>query len=336
MTQLTIGDLAQTFSLRRQSLILKEQMSRLTQEVSSGRATDLNRHLSGSLLRLTDIEHELQLLVSNRSAAREATIDVGVMQVALERVQTATNGLAATAVNAGMTPGSFKLGSLAVEAEGALGAIIGALNSDSAGRTLFSGNLIDTSPLVSKEVLLSELRSALSGAVGASAVQSAIDSFFDLPGGEFATKIYMGSAVDSSPYQLGEGESVALTVRADNKALRDALKQTALLALIAEESIILSDSERRNIAKSAGEFLLGGQTDLTDLRAKLGSAEARIEQSSSRIAAELTSLEIARNNLVSVDVFASAGELEQVQFQLETLYTITARASRLSLVNFLS
>jgi len=75
---------------------------------------------------------------------------------------------------------------------------------------------------------------------------------------------------------------------------------------------------------------------VTRLRADLGAAEARIGQAESRIAAETTALQIARNDLVSVDVFETAGELEQVQFQLETLYTLTARAARLNLVNFLS
>jgi len=37
-----------------------------------------------------------------------------------------------------------------------------------------------------------------------------------------------------------------------------------------------------------------------------------------------------------VDAFKTAVDLEQVQIQLESLYTVTARASRLSLLNFLS
>jgi len=38
----------------------------------------------------------------------------------------------------------------------------------------------------------------------------------------------------------------------------------------------------------------------------------------------------------AIDPFETATELETVQSRLETLYTITSRASRLSLVNFLS
>jgi flagellar hook-associated protein 3 FlgL len=50
----------------------------------------------------------------------------------------------------------------------------------------------------------------------------------------------------------------------------------------------------------------------------------------------LTSLNIARNDLASVDMASTAVDLEQIQSQLEMLYTLTARSARLSLMNFLS
>jgi flagellar hook-associated protein 3 FlgL len=92
---------------------------------------------------------------------------------------------------------------------------------------------------------------------------------------------------------------------------------------------------RSDLARDAGGNLLGAQTDLTQLRADLGFAEERVARAESRISAEISSLGIARNTLVSVDPSATAGELQQVQFRLEALYTLTARTSRLSLVNFL-
>jgi flagellar hook-associated protein 3 FlgL len=82
---------------------------------------------------------------------------------------------------------------------------------------------------------------------------------------------------------------------------------------------------------------LRAQADrVTGIRADLGHAEERIERSSVRIASELSSLDYARSQLLAVDPFEAATELENVQFQLEALYTVTARAARLNLVNFLS
>ena len=60
-----------------------------------------------------------------------------------------------------------------------------------------------------------------------------------------------------------------------------------------------------------------------------------MELISARNEAEETSLEFARNSLLAADPFETATELENVQFYLQSLYTVTARNSQLNLVNFL-
>jgi flagellar hook-associated protein 3 FlgL len=138
-----------------------------------------------------------------------------------------------------------------------------------------------------------------------------------------------------SAITLGSGESVRLSIRADDPVLRAQIKEVALTALLNDDALALAPGLRSDLARDAGGNLLGAQTDLTQLRADLGFAEERVARAESRISAEISSLGIARSTLVSVDPSATAGELQQVQFQLEALYTLTARTSRLSLVNFL-
>lgn len=336
MTLQTIGDLSQSFGLLRQSAALKQRLDRLTQELSTGRVADLGAHLSGNLLRFSQIEHDLGSLDSHLTAAREAGVDAATMQAALDQVQTLSSRLAGTAITVGSVAGGAQVDTFAAEARGTLGSILGALNSDVAGRALFSGTLTDRAPLATAETLLNELRLATQGATGPGAVRTALDAYFDTPGGGFETTIYQGGTDDLSPYVLGDGESVALTIRGDDPALRDQLKQVALAALSDDPGLVLTDAERRDLVRGAGVGLLAGQQGLTALRADLGHAEARLEQSASRIAAEITTLQIDRNTLVSVDAFETAGSLQDVQIRIETLYTVTARSARLSLVNFLS
>jgi flagellar hook-associated protein 3 FlgL len=336
MTLQSIGDMAQSFALRRQSVELNRQMDRLTQELSSGVASDIPRHLSGNLLQLADVERDLSVLDARRDVARTAATDADVMQTALDRVQTATGDLATDAVTAGYAAGGVQTSTVTTEARAALETIVGALNSDMAGRALFAGNTTDRAPLAGADVLLDALTNALSGAADATDIRSRLDTFFDAPAGDFATMLYQGGTDGLRPRDLGAGESVALDIRADDPALRDAMKQTALIAVLDEGSLGLSQQDRRDLIGTAGERLLGGQDNLTALRADLGFAEERIAQAESRISAGLSSLNIARNDLLSVDTPSTAVELEQVQSQLEMLYTLTARSARLSLVNFLS
>jgi len=335
MTLQTIGDMTRSFALVRQSTNLKQQLGRLTQELSSGQASNLTDHLSGNLLRLSQIEHDSVTLRSHQIAAREAALDAAAMQVALGQVQTLSTGLAGTAITIGSAPGGAQMDNLAVEARGTLGSIIGALNTQAAGRALFSGTQTDRAPLASVETLLGDLRVAIHGAHGPAAVRTAVDDFFDTPGGGFETTIYLGGTENLSAYDLGAGESVALTIRGDDPVLRNQLKHVALVALSDDLGALLSDEDGRDLARGAGESLLAGQQGLAALRSNLGFAEARIDHATSRVSAEITAVQITRNDLVSVDPFETAANLEKVQIQIETLYTLTARSARLSLVNFL-
>ncbi|MEI4232668.1 flagellin [Roseovarius sp. D22-M7] len=332
----SIGDMAQSFAMRRQSIELNRQMDRLTQELSSGKASDIPRHLAGHLLQLADVERDLTVLEARKDVASVAATDAGVMQTALDRIQTATGDLATNALTAGFTAGSVQVPTVANEARAALETIIGALNTDVAGRAVFAGNRTDTAPLADADILLDGLRAALAGASDTTEIRTRLDTFFDDPAGGFATSVYQGGAAGLTPRDLGAGESVALDIRADDAALRGVMKQTALIAMLDDASLGLSLQERRDLAGTAGERLLEGQDKLTGLRANLGFAEERITKAESRISAGLASLTIARNDLISVDTPSTAVELEQVQSQLEMLYTLTARSARLSLVNFLS
>ena len=329
----SIGDLAQNFTLRRQSVELNRQMDRLTRELSTGRAADLSAHLSGNLVQLADIQHALSVQTAHRDAARGAATDAALMQLALERVQDTNTSLASSAILVGTDASNSAISTLATEARGALETIVSSLNVTSAGRSLFAGDRVDQTPLNSADLLLDQLRTALSGATTSADIRQRLDSFFDAPDGPFATSIYRGGTGDLGAIALGSGESVLLSIRADDPVLRAQIKETSLTALLDDGA--LAPGLRNELAREAGENLLGSQVNMTRLRADLGFAEERVAQAEGRISAEISSLGIARNTLVSVDAFATASELEQVQFQLEALYTLTARASRLSLVNFL-
>lgn len=332
----SIGDLAQSFVLQRQSTHLVQEMDRLTREVSTGRTADTAKHLSGNLLPLADIERALTLADAHRGVARIASGDAGIMQAALDRVHDSSGTLAAAALATGPATGAMQPDILAQAARASLSTMIGALNVSSAGRNVFGGDVTDRPPLGDAETLLVELRAVLVAAPDPSTLQGALNNFFDAPDGGFTTAVYKGGQAPAAAHVLGAGETVALHIRADDAALRDQIKQAAMLSLLDDPALTLGDADRFAIARDMGTGLLGGQDGVTRLRAQLGFAEERIAQAQSRIETEITSLGIARNDLLSVDVFESATALEQVQAQLEILYTITARTARLSLANFLS
>jgi len=213
MSLQTIGDLAQSFALRRQSVELTRQMDRLTLELSSGEAADLSRHLSGNMFQISDIDRELALLGTHRDTALLASTDARLMQTSLSRVQDESAAVAATALTVGATEGQAPVATLAVQARDALGAIIGALNGDAGGRALFSGTRTDRAPLASAENLLSGLRAAVAGATSVAEITQRLDGFFDDPAGGFAPRSIAGGTPDCSPMILGRASLSRLISR---------------------------------------------------------------------------------------------------------------------------
>ncbi|RKF13027.1 flagellar biosynthesis protein FlgL [Roseovarius spongiae] len=331
----SLGDLAQNFVTRRQNTALKTRMSSLTAELASGRTADVARHLGGRLSELGDIEHRITLQQSRQTAAQEAGIYADAMQIALEEVHRKAGDLGVAAALAAGTTDATSLPALAEQARGALDSMVSALNRDVAGRPVFGGDDPSSLPLASAGTLLDAARLAVAGAIDAAGVEAGLDAFFG-PGGGFETTIYRGGGGSLAPHRIGDGTSVELSVRADDPALRGALRDTVMAALADDSALGIARDDRMLLLRRASDALLTGAGAVTGIQARLGSAQSRIEQAVAGLSSELAGLESARNTLLAVDPYDTASELEQVQFQLETLYAITARSSRLNLVNFLS
>jgi flagellar hook-associated protein 3 FlgL len=166
-------------------------------------------------------------------------------------------------------------------------------------------------------------------------VIAAVDAYFDDVGGGFETTGYLGSANKMSDFRVAEGENAKINVKADDPEIRDVLKAMALGALVSKGALVNDLDARSEILREAGERMISADTKLASVRASVGLVEGQIEDASVRNEAETMALEFARSDLLSIDPFETATELQATQTQLETLYTLTARMARLSLADYL-
>jgi flagellar hook-associated protein 3 FlgL len=108
------------------------------------------------------------------------------------------------------------------------------------------------------------------------------------------------------------------------------------MAALLDRGILAGNAgERARLAERAGRELLSSEDARIMLAARIGSVEAQIEAARTRNGAEETALGILRSDIGSVDPYEAATRLEAASSQLESLYLVTARVSRLSLVEFL-
>ncbi len=335
MSYISVGDMAQTFLLRHHGAQMKSDLGRLTEELSTGRISDVSRAVSGDFVSLASMEHSLSTLKSVRLSTDEAANYAEALQEVLEQAQTLSDELAPALLTAGSSGNATMLVNTAADAKQKFLSLVSAFNTSLGERSLFSGAATDRQPLADGQVILADLQAAIAGQTTAAGIESVINTWFDTPGGGFDTVAYQGSPNSLSPFRIGEDDEVHLGAKANDPAIRELMKGFAIAIFANDGAIAGKPDEQRILMQHAGERILSAQYGIAEIRAGTGAAEARIEAAKARNSARETSLEIARNNIIAADPYKTAGELEAVRGNLEMLYTITARLSRLSLVNYL-
>jgi flagellar hook-associated protein 3 FlgL len=335
MSNVSLGDLAQSLNFSRQGTGLKTSMQQLSTEVTTGLVSDQTARLRGNYVPIAGIEASLTQLDAYHTVTSETQVITNVMQTTLGTISDQSSSLGTALLTGASSNSPVRINTLGTDAANRLATVMSALNVKMGDRSLFSGQATDQTAVASADTLLTALQNAVttSGAVSSADVETAVNTWFDDPNG-FAATIYQGGDA-LQPVPIGHDQTAQIDVTAKDPAIVQTLKGLAMGALLSRGVLAGSDVARSDLARRAGESLAGSQSAIVQLAARLGTTEATIQNTATRNDAEKDALQAARLNLLSVDPYETATKLQQVQTQLETLYTLTSRASRLSLVNFL-
>ncbi len=335
MALTSFGDLAQSYQLRSQNSQLKQTMDRLAYELASGQVADIPKAIHGDYRSLAEIHEASSALSAYKSSNAEAALFVRNAQTALELAQNLTGTAAPALLTASNSNSDTLTGATVDDTRTKMDAIIAAINTPSTGRMMFSGNDTNAPALASADVMLADLATLTAAETTASDIMTIVDAWFDDVGGGFETIGYTGSTDFLEPFQIGPGREADFEVNGADAAIREMLKGLAIAGLVAQGTMATDRNERGALLRTAGETLLQASDGIAGLRAKVGTAESHIEEISVQNETEIQALDLAKTELLAADPYTTATELESVSNQLETLYTITARLSRLSLVDFL-
>jgi len=335
MSYISTGDMAQTYMIRRQNSQLKMTTARLANELSTGQTSDVAKRFNGDFTMVAGIETSLKTLQAYKSAANEAAHFASTMQTALEVMQTQTTASVSALLLTGNSASQTQIQNTASDVRQRFDAVVSSLNTQVGGRSIFSGTNTDGPAIASPEIILEELQLAIAGETTAAGITSVVDNWFNTSGGGFETIGYLGSTTQLAPFQIGADRDVDVSFTASGPMVRETLQGLALAALVSDGALSENISEQSLLLRSSADGLLAIREKQTEIRAKVGTAEAQIDTATAQTSTEISALEIVKSELLSVDPYDTASELEAVQTQLETLYALTARMSRLSLVDFL-
>lgn len=329
-----VGDLAQSFQLRRENARLQDQLRTLTNELSTGRTSDLGRAVSGDYGALSGLTRSLSAITAYETAATETRLMADTAQSTLELIRTKGSDNAQSLL---LASGDFQPGLVDAATDTAARAFedsVSALNIRVGDRSVFAGIATDRQAIAQPDVMLDELELLIVGETTAAGVATIVSDWFG-PGGGFETTGYLGDTTPLSNIPVSQDENVTLDVTAFDQGVRDVLAGLAMAALIDRGALSTSLEERGDLARAAGNSLIQADYNITASRAKLGITQERLEDAETRNAAEAQTLEIARAELTEVDPFEAAARLASLEVQLETLYAVTARLSRLTLSDYI-
>ncbi len=333
MGLVSLGDMAQSFMLRRQTVALKSDLQRLSTELTTGRVADTAARVSGDLGPVSGIDASLARLKGYGAVTAEAGLFAGSMQTALGVVDDLSSALSRTLLAASSSSSQSLVDATGRDSRSRLETALSALNTRVGDRSVFGGVATNGPATAPAETIMLALDTAILGATTVQDIETAVTDWFNAPTG-FAALGYAGGAA-LAPVNIAPGEEANLDITATDPAIRATLKGLAMAALLDRGVLAGQPAARQDLAKRAGLSLLESQSERTFLAARLGAAEAQIDAAASRNAAETTSLQIARSDITAADPFETASKLQETQQQLEKIYAITARITRLSLMDYL-
>jgi flagellar hook-associated protein 3 FlgL len=181
MSTVSLGDMAQTFLQRRQNFDLKAEVQRRSNEMTTGIALDMGRHVGGDFAPLAGIDSALSRLQGFARTTSEAALFTGAMQTALSTVDDVATTLAPVLFSAATSANVGSVSAAAREARQGFETVVSMYNTRLGDRALFAGVETALSPLPDAETLLQQIETAITGALTLGDVEAALDTWFTDP-----------------------------------------------------------------------------------------------------------------------------------------------------------
>ncbi len=334
---ITIGqsDLASAMKLSEQNTRTKTALSIASSELSSGIKSNLVEATGGDLGKLFAVDRTISQLVSEADAIQLAAGKSALAQTALGSIHENLVDFGPQLLSAVERGDAQSSRHIASDARHALGAVVTSLNVRYGRHSIFAGAALDQQTVAPAEVIINDITAIVASAANSTAALVAIDDYFYSPAGGFETNVYLGAAQDGPPLRDTSGEIIEYAQKADSIEIRNAMRALTIAVVASDESNFLNTPDQVALLREAGVAAIAATDGITTLRETLGFAEGRIENAEARNRSMSGVFELERSSMISIDPYETATKFEALQVQLQTIYTITARLSGLSLTNYL-
>ncbi|MER0238899.1 flagellar hook-associated family protein [Fulvimarina sp. MAC8] len=350
MSNFLVSSLSLTGAPRATISRVQQELTIAQTEVATGRFADVGKNLGISVGRTITMRAELsnmeKLTTNNKAVAQRFE----TMQAVMGTIADTGESLLATLISGSNTDAGSRTNQRSATAN--IGQIVSGLNGYFGSRYLFSGAKTDTTPM--KTALVDDFASS----AASTAVDTAWTNYVNAnAGGDsslltpaqmedfltndfdalFQTPNWEANWSDASDNQatsrIGENDFIQSSLSANDESFRNIIKSYVMLSKFSGENL---DLETRQVLTSTSiETLSNGLAELTDLRSEIGLLEERVSMANEGLKTQSAVLEIAIGKEEEVDVYEAKIRIDSLMNTLEMSYSLTARISRMSLLNFL-
>lgn len=328
------SDLLTNLQSKFQNRSISSQLNRLVGEISSGEKADPTDGSGSIRAKLASLTHSKNILVSFNQAIKTHQTEKAIEYQAIQSMIDSQESIGPQ-ILANLSSGSEVLEPFFFQASNVFDASFSSLMSRVGNRYIFSGLESTTPPLVGASTIISELELAVSAATDANSAWSAIDQWFTQVGGPFDTLAYQGGEPTVSSIRLSSTYSLTQETLASDLVFRENLRNLSVFKLIESGGISLPDAEIVNLVEISAKNILENQNQLIETSATIGQVQQQIDRASNQNSTEEFVFGKAVNEIKQVDLFEAVSRFEELESQLESLYLVTAKSSRLSLTQYI-
>lgn len=296
-----IATFSQSQKLIDSNMRIQSKYATTQTQVSSGLKSDSYQGIAKETASLLNFENQYQKMVSRSENAQTALDRTESMYSAVSSMidigQSFLSDLSAAISGTG-----YESSDLQTVAEQGMEQIASLLNTQMAGRYLFSGSATQTAAV------------DLSSYTGVTSVPSSADTSY------YAGNDYVQSV------ELDDGFSLNYGVTADNEAFESLLRAYSLAATYPNDETALLE---------AYDLLNTALDDLASLNANISQDSQTLDQVIDDHLSELNLLDTMISDLKEVDLAEVSVKLQELETQLEASYSVTTTLLNLKLSDYL-
>lgn len=332
MLRMTFGDNASGFSLRSKGSELKSRMEVLSKEISSGKVASVRKHTKGRVEEISIISRRSKNLEGYNLGIARLELLQKTAQISLGQIGGSLQALRDDAVlfQTSSSPSARK--TLLEKSELVLERMISALNVSVAGESVFSGTATDRAPL-DLEGLTAAVKAHVLTRPASQSLGDRVDEFF-LTAGPYETQAYSGSSAERS-FLIDDGRTVGVGVRADGIEIRRAIGAVMGVMIALDDTISIPEAQRKDVVSHSIARMSSAMDSVIAVKARLGASQENLELQKTANTAQIESLKMLQSEKLGVDRYAKIAELREAENRLGTVYAMTARMSRLSLLEYI-